>query len=64
MWTLEGDKVVRNRRACPKCGSAVFMAEHFDRFHCGQCGNTLFKRQGQPAQAAQDDRLQQRRRKE
>jgi len=62
MWTVQGDKVVRSRRSCPKCGPAVFMAEHYDRSHCGSCGYTLFKRQ--QASTVAEDRMQARRRKE
>ncbi|MEM4389194.1 MAG: 30S ribosomal protein S27ae [Candidatus Micrarchaeia archaeon] len=28
----------RKRRACPKCGAGVRLAEHQDRFSCGKCG--------------------------
>ncbi len=34
----------KNKRECPKCGVAVFMAEHKNRFHCGKCGFTEFKK--------------------
>ena len=46
MWTIEGDKIVRARKSCPKCGPANFLADHYDRMHCGRCGYTLFKRSG------------------
>jgi len=46
MWSIEGDKVIRVRKSCPKCGPGVFMAEHYDRMHCGNCGYTMFKRTG------------------
>jgi len=29
---------------CPKCGAGVFMAEHKDRFTCGKCKYTEFKK--------------------
>lgn len=44
MWVIEGEEVTRTRKACPKCGPGVFMAEHYDRIHCGKCGYTKFKR--------------------
>ena len=44
MWTLEGNKVVRTHKHCPKCGPGVFMADHYDRLHCGRCSYTKFKR--------------------
>ncbi len=42
-YIVEGDKLVRNRKTCPKCGPGVFMAEHKDRTSCGSCGYTEFK---------------------
>lgn len=32
------------KKTCPKCGPGVFMAEHKDRFTCGKCGYTEFKK--------------------
>lgn len=43
-YKIDGDKVERLRRSCPKCGDGVFMAEHKDRFTCGKCGYTEFKK--------------------
>ena len=42
-FKVEGDKIIRNRKHCPKCGPGVFIAEHKDRFSCGKCGYTEFK---------------------
>lgn len=39
-YKVEGDKLERTRRFCPKCGPGVFMAEHKDRLSCGNCGYT------------------------
>jgi small subunit ribosomal protein S27Ae len=41
-YAIEGDKVTRNRRDCPRCGKGVFMAQHKDRHTCGKCGFTEF----------------------
>jgi ubiquitin-small subunit ribosomal protein S27Ae len=43
LYKVEGGKVVRARRACPKCGAGVFLAEHKDRVSCGNCGHTEMK---------------------
>ena len=43
MFKVEGDKIVRLRRNCPKCGDGVFLADHKDRLSCGACGYTEFK---------------------
>jgi small subunit ribosomal protein S27Ae len=42
-YEIEGDKLIRTHRTCPRCGEAVFLAQHKDRFSCGKCGYTEFK---------------------
>lgn len=44
LYKLEGEKVKRLRPYCPRCGPGVFMADHGDRFACGRCGYTDFKK--------------------
>lgn len=51
LYKVEGSKVVRLRRACPKCGPGVFLAEHQDRASCGHCGHLELKKQPAPATA-------------
>lgn len=43
IFKVEGDKIVRLKKSCPKCGDGVFLAEHKDRLSCGACGYTEFK---------------------
>jgi small subunit ribosomal protein S27Ae len=43
-FKVEGNKLTRTRKHCPKCGPGVFMAEHANRVSCGKCGYTEFKR--------------------
>jgi small subunit ribosomal protein S27Ae len=43
VFKVEGDKIVRQRKSCPKCGDGVFLADHKDRASCGKCGYTEFK---------------------
>ncbi|MDK2790431.1 MAG: ubiquitin-small subunit ribosomal protein S27Ae [Methanothermococcus sp.] len=43
-YKVEGDKVERLKKTCPKCGPGVFMAEHLNRFACGKCGYTEWKK--------------------
>ncbi len=43
IFKVEGEKITRLRRHCPKCGSGVFLGEHKDRFSCGTCGYTEYK---------------------
>ena len=42
-YSIEGDKVIRTKKFCPRCGMGVFLADHKDRHHCGRCGYTEFK---------------------
>jgi len=44
-YKVEGQKVVCERRCCPRCGPGVILAEHKDRAACGKCGYTEFKKQ-------------------
>ncbi len=41
-YQIDGDKLVRLRRACPKCGPGTFLGKHKDREACGKCGFTEF----------------------
>lgn len=43
-YKIEGDKAVRQRKSCPKCGSGVFLAQHKERSTCGKCGYTEFSK--------------------
>merc|ERR1711988_530186 len=42
------DKVQRLRKECPhqNCGPGVFMATHFNRYHCGKCSLTYVIKKG------------------
>jgi small subunit ribosomal protein S27Ae len=42
-FKIEGDKINRFRRHCPKCGPGVFLADHKVRLSCGKCGYTEYK---------------------
>ena len=53
-YQIEGDKLVRTRKHCPKCGEGVFLAEHKDRTSCGSCSYTEFKKQ--KVDPAQDEK--------
>lgn len=41
VYKVEGDKVERNNKVCPK--GHYFMANHKDRWTCGVCGYTEMK---------------------
>jgi len=44
MYKVEGDKVSRQRPTCERCGPGYFMADHHERYTCGHCGFTRYKR--------------------
>ena len=48
LYKREGNRIVRQKRDCPKCGPGTFMAQHKDRVSCGKCGYTEFKREAAP----------------
>lgn len=43
-YKITGEKVERTAKFCPRCGPGVFLAETKDRFYCGRCHYTEFKR--------------------
>ena len=43
LYEVKGNSITRKRKACPKCGPGVFLAEHKDRVSCGKCAYTEFK---------------------
>ncbi|MEL9999574.1 MAG: 30S ribosomal protein S27ae [Thermoplasmata archaeon] len=44
LYEIKEGKLIRKRKSCPKCGAGVFLAEHEDRYTCGKCGYTEFKK--------------------
>lgn len=44
LYQVEGEKLTRLRRFCPRCGPGTFLAEHENRLTCGKCGYTEFKK--------------------
>jgi len=44
-YEVVNGKLVRKRKFCPRCGPGVYLADHPDRYACGKCGYTEFKKQ-------------------
>ena len=42
LYKIEGDKLTRLRKECPRCGRGYFMAQHESRLTCGNCGYTTY----------------------
>ena len=43
-YKVNDGKLEKTHKTCPKCGAGVFLAEHKDRYTCGKCGYTEFKK--------------------
>ena len=44
LYKIENEKVTRLRPTCERCGPGYFMGDHVDRYTCGHCGFTRYKR--------------------
>jgi small subunit ribosomal protein S27Ae len=51
LYTVKGDVLTRTHKACPKCGSGIFLAEHDNRRSCGRCGYSEAKTAAAPTPA-------------
>jgi small subunit ribosomal protein S27Ae len=45
LYSLEGGKIARKRKFCPRCGPGAFLAKNPGREYCGRCGYTEFDKQ-------------------
>jgi ubiquitin-small subunit ribosomal protein S27Ae len=41
-FKLDGDKISRMKKHCPRCGPGTFLADHKTRLYCGKCHYTEF----------------------
>lgn len=41
-YKIEGDKIVRIQRTCPRCGPGVFLMDSKGRKYCGKCHYSEF----------------------
>ncbi len=46
LYEKSGEGLTKKNKECPKCGAGVFMANHKDRWTCGKCHYTEFKKKG------------------
>jgi small subunit ribosomal protein S27Ae len=44
LYKIENGKATKLRPTCERCGPGYFMADHHDRYTCGHCGFTRYKR--------------------
>lgn len=52
-YKASGDKVERKGKTCDRCGDGVFMAHHKNRWTCGKCGMTIFKKKESTEKASE-----------
>jgi len=43
-YKVEGGKIKRLKKSCPRCGDGYILAEHKDRWYCGKCLYTEWKK--------------------
>jgi len=43
-FKIEGNKLIRVKKICPKCGAGVYLANHGNRESCGKCGYSQYKK--------------------
>lgn len=53
-YKIEGDKITRAKKTCPKCGAGYFLAQHKDREYCGHCGYTEFTSKQKPKEEVKE----------
>jgi len=44
-YVITDGKLERRLPFCNRCGRGFFMADHGDRYSCGRCGFTIFKKE-------------------
>lgn len=42
-YKIEGDKITRKERFCPRCGPGIFLMSAENRVYCGKCHYSEFK---------------------
>jgi small subunit ribosomal protein S27Ae len=45
LYDVKDNKITRKKKFCPRCGDGIFLAEHKDRFSCGACGYSEWKKE-------------------
>ena len=43
-YKVNGDKLEKARKDCPKCGQGYALAQHKNRNTCGSCGYSEYKK--------------------
>jgi ubiquitin-small subunit ribosomal protein S27Ae len=41
-YKLDGNKAVKHKKSCPRCGPGIFLSDHKTRLFCGKCHYTEY----------------------
>jgi len=41
-YKIDGDKITKIGKSCPRCGAGIYLGIHKDRLSCGKCKYTEF----------------------
>ena len=52
-YKIDGDKITRTLKFCPRCGPGVFLMNSKGRLYCGKCHYTEFE--GKKAEEKKED---------
>jgi len=52
-YKVEGDKVIREDKFCPRCGPGIFLMKAQGRTYCGKCHYAEFEGKKQEAPKAE-----------
>ncbi len=44
IYEVKGNKVIRKKKPCSRCGEGTWLAQHKNREYCGKCGYTVIER--------------------
>ncbi len=57
-YKIEGDKVVRNAKFCPRCGPGIFLLSSNNRVYCGKCHYSEFGAKPEDKKEKSDDKVE------
>ncbi|MBI4176520.1 MAG: 30S ribosomal protein S27ae [Candidatus Aenigmarchaeota archaeon] len=43
-YKVDGSKLARVKKSCPRCGPGTWLGLHKGRGYCGKCGYTVFEK--------------------
>jgi small subunit ribosomal protein S27Ae len=46
-YSVKDGKLERKGKTCDRCGDGIYMADHKDRWYCGKCRMTVWKKKNE-----------------